>query len=151
LAGDRRSEVLAPNDQQIFLIDADDVVRDSLKVLLESHGLPVHEFRSAEEFLADMGAPGSGCLVLSYNRAIANGLELAATLRRRGVATPVIFIVGGGNATTKAAALAAGAFAYIERPVEETALIRAVTAALARKGGGRAATADPATLAPARA
>jgi FixJ family two-component response regulator len=44
---------------------------------------------------------------------------------------------------TRAAALAAGAFAYIERPVEETALIRAVSAALARKNG-RAAPADQA-------
>jgi FixJ family two-component response regulator len=84
--------------------------------------------------------PNAGCLVLGYNRAIAEGLEIVATLRRRGVTMPVIFSVGGGNAVTKAAALAAGAYAYIERPVEETALIRVVGAALARKGA-RIATA----------
>ena len=127
--------MLAPNDQQIFLIDEDDIVRDSLKVLLESHGKQVRDYRSAAEFMAEAGTPRAGCLVLGYNRAIADGLELIATLRRRGVTMPVIFIVGGGNAITRAAALAAGAFAYIERPVEETALIRAVSAALARKGG----------------
>jgi two-component system, LuxR family, response regulator FixJ len=127
--------VLAPNDQQIFLIDEDDIVRDSLKVLLESHGKQVRDYRSAAEFMAETGSPRAGCLVLGYNRTIANGLELIATLRRRGATMPVIFIVGGGDATTRAAALAAGAFAYIERPVEETALIRAVSAALARKGG----------------
>ena len=59
---------------------------------------------------------------------------------------PVIFIVGGGDAMTRAAALAAGAFAYIERPVEESSLIRAVSAAFARKGG-RAAQIDPAIAA----
>ncbi|NJM92046.1 MAG: hypothetical protein HC861_04855 [Rhodospirillaceae bacterium] len=47
--------------------------------------------------------------------------------------------------TTRTAALAAGAFAYIERPVEETALIRAVSAALARKGRGVAADTTIAT------
>ena len=135
--------MLAPNDQQIFLIDEDDIVRDSLKVLLESHGMPVQDFRNAAEFTAGTGAPRAGCLVLGYNRAIADGLELIATLRRRGITMPVIFIVGGGNAMTRAAALAAGAFAYIERPVEETALIRAVSAALARKGG-RVASSAPA-------
>lgn len=141
--------MLAPNDQQIFLIDADDVVRDSLKVLLESHGLPVHDFRNAEEFLTDIGVAGGGCLVLSYNRAIVEGLEIVATLRRRGTTMPVIFIVGGGDATRRAMALAAGAFAYIERPVEEAALIRAVSSALAHKGG-RAPAADSATLAAVR-
>ena len=136
--------MLAPNDQQIFLIDEDDIVRDSLKVLLESHGMQARDYRNAAEFMAETGPARLGCLVLGYNRAIANGLELIATLRRRGVTMPVIFIVGGGDATTRAAALAAGAFAYIERPVEETALIRAVSAALVRRG---ARTADPAIAA----
>ena len=135
--------MLAPNDQQIFLIDGDDVVRDSLKVLLESHGMPVRDFRNAAEYMTEGRVPRAGCLVLGYNRAIADGLELVATLWRRGATMPVIFIVGGGDATTRAAALAAGAFAYIERPVEETALLRAVTAALARKNG-RTASADQA-------
>jgi two-component system response regulator FixJ len=135
--------VLAPNDQQIFLIDEDDVVRDSLKILLESHGMPVQDFRNAAEFMADTGTPRTGCLVLGYNRAIADGLELVATLWRRGITMPVIFIVGGGDAMTRAAALAAGAFAYIERPVQETALIRAVSTALARKNS-RPAPAGPA-------
>ena len=138
--------MLASNDPQIFLIDEDDIVRDSLKVLLESHGKQVRDYRSAADFTAETGSARPGCLVLGYNRAIASGLELIATLRRRGITMPVIFIVGGGNAMTRAAALAAGAFAYIERPVEETALIPAVSAALARKGG-RAAPADPATAA----
>jgi two-component system, LuxR family, response regulator FixJ len=136
-------QVPAPNDQQIFLIDEDDVVRDSLKVLLESHGMPVRDFRKAGDFLPEIGTARSGCLVLGYNRAMAAGLELVATLWRRGVTMPVIFIVGGGDAMTRASTLAAGAFAYIERPVEETALIRAVSAALSRKSG-RGAWADSA-------
>ena len=135
----------ATNDQQIFLIDEDDVVRDSLKVLLESHGMMVRDFRSAAEFMAEAGSARPGCLVLGYNRAIAKGLDLIAALWRDGITMPVIFIVGGGDALTKAAALAAGAFAYIERPVEETALIRAVSAALARKNGRPAS--DPAIAA----
>jgi two-component system response regulator FixJ len=138
--------VLAPNDQQIFLIDEDDVVRDSLKVLLESHGMPVRDFRNAAEFMSEAGSARAGCLVLGYNRVIASGLELVAALWQRGITMPVIFIVGGGDATTRTAALAAGAFAYIERPVEETALIRAVSAALVRKGG-RSAAVDTATTA----
>jgi two-component system, LuxR family, response regulator FixJ len=127
--------VLQAADQQIFLIDEDDVVRDSLKVLLESYGIQVRDFRNAAEFLAKPGIARGGCLVLGHNRQISDGLAVMAALRRRSAALPVIFIVGGGDAATKAAATAAGAFAYLERPIEEAALIRSVMAALARKSG----------------
>lgn len=118
-------------DPQIFLIDEDEVVRDSLKILLESHGLRVQDYRSGADFLAEIKAVRDGCVVLGFNRLIGSGLELVSTLRRRGIGLPVIFTVGGGDASTKAAALASGASAYLERPVEEAALIRAVKAALA--------------------
>jgi two-component system, LuxR family, response regulator FixJ len=143
-------------DQQIFLIDEDDIVRDSLKVLLESHGIQVRDFRHTAEFLAQPGISRGGCLVLGHNRLIVDGLKLMEALRRRSSMLPVIFIVGGGDAATKATAIAAGAFAYLERPIEEIALIRAIKAALARKDGrtaplaGVAASDQPIGLAPAR-
>jgi two-component system response regulator FixJ len=127
--------VLQPADQQIFLIDEDDIVRDSLKVLLESHGVQVRDFRDAAEFLASPGIARGGCLVLGHNRQISDGLAVMTALRRRSVVLPAIFIVGGGDAATKSSATAAGAFAYLERPIEEAALIRAVKAALVRKSG----------------
>lgn len=122
------------DDQQIFLIDEDEIVRDSLKVLLESHGAQVRDFRTPADFLARGKPPRGGCLVLGFNRLIVDGLELVAILRRRGITLPVVFIVGGGDALTRAAALAAGAFAYLERPIEEAALIRAIRAALRLHG-----------------
>lgn len=135
---------MPPAEQQIVLIDADDIVRDSLKVLLESHGMRVRDFRAAGEFLAAGSAPGDGCLVLGFNRNTVEGLDLVATLRHRGIRLPVIFVVGGGNASVKAAVLAAGACAYLDRPVEEAALIRTVRSVMAlqacRNGGKPAAT-----------
>lgn len=118
------------SEQQIILVDEDEVVRDSMKVLLESYGIVVQDFRSPADFLA-AGANAQGdCLVLGFNRLIVDGLELVATLRRRGFKLPVIFLVGGGNAAIRDAALAAGATAYLERPIEEMVLIRAIKAAL---------------------
>ena len=135
----------AADQQIIYLIDEDEVVRDSLKVLLESHGMQVREFASPGAFLASCRTARDGCLLLGFNRLILDGLELVATLRRIGNTLPVVFIVGGGDAAAKAAVLAAGASAYIERPVEETALIRAVRAALVRQRSRRQ---DPSVTAP---
>ncbi|HEX6117838.1 MAG TPA: response regulator [Dongiaceae bacterium] len=113
------------------MIDENDVVRDSLKVLLESHGFQVRDFRSASEYLAAVKAPVAGCLILGFNRDTIEGIELVATLRRRGIALPAIFVVGGGNASAKAAVLAAGDCAYLDRPVEEAALFRTVRSVMA--------------------
>jgi FixJ family two-component response regulator len=122
-------------DPLILLIDEDDVVRDSLKVLIESHGMRVQDFRSAAEFLGGADPERGACLVLGFNRLIRDGLELVSALRRRGARLPVIFTVGGGDAAKKSAVLAAGASAYLERPVEESALIRAIKSALTRQSG----------------
>lgn len=118
------------NDSAIYLVDEDDIVRDSLKVLIESHGMPVRDFRSAAEFLKQGEFARGDCLVLGFNRVILEGLDLLAVLRRHGVTMPVIFIVGGSNAVARTAALSAGATAYLERPVKEAALICAIKAAL---------------------
>lgn len=34
----------------IYVIDDDEAVRDSLKLLLESHGMAVEDYQSSEEF-----------------------------------------------------------------------------------------------------
>ena len=119
------------DDQRILLIDQDEIVRDSLKVLMESHGIQVQEFRTPAEFLKHDDFTG-GCIVLGFNRHIADGLDLVDTLRKRGVGLPVIFIVGGGNALTRARALALGAAAYLDRPIEENILIRTIKDVLAK-------------------
>jgi two-component system response regulator FixJ len=121
------------SDQPIYLIDDDEIVRDSLKVLIESYGMPVAAFRSTTDFLSSSDPAAGGCLVLGFNRFIMDGLDLVRSLRRRGSALPVIFIVGGGNAITKAAVLALDGTAYLERPVEECSLLRAIELALGRR------------------
>ena len=49
----------------VQLVDDDDAVRDSLKTLLESHGLKVRDYKSAAEFLSSavagvQGMPAAG-------------------------------------------------------------------------------------------
>lgn len=126
-----------PNHPLIVLVDEDDVVRDSLKLLLESHDLPVRDFRHAHDFLAGE-TDSAACVVIGLNRAIDDGLELLAALGRRGLDLPVIFVVGNCGATQKLAALRAGACAYLERPAGEAALVQTIKAAMAGRGAGAA-------------
>jgi len=120
------------DSQPILIIDQDEVVRDSLKALLESHGFAVRSFRNADEFLGVAELPKGSCLILGFNRHIVEGLNLLRALRKRSADLPVIFIVGVGSNATKAAISAAGAFAYLERPIAESALVQTIRSAAAQ-------------------
>jgi FixJ family two-component response regulator len=120
-------------EARIFIFDRDDDVRDSLKVLLESNGLVIEAFADRMEFLTAATSRPADCLILGFNRLIVEGLEILAALQRSQVRSPAIFVVGGGNALSRASALGAGADAYLERPIEESTLIRALVDALPKK------------------
>jgi FixJ family two-component response regulator len=116
--------------QPIYLIERDEVVRDSLKVLLESNSLEVADFGSITQVPPDDSFREAGCLVLGFHRDIAEGLALTGALQESGRALPVIFIVGRHDAAAKVAARRAGAFAYLERPLKESTLIFTIKSAL---------------------
>jgi len=120
-------------EPRIYLFDRDEDVRDSLKMLLESNRMAVKAFgRPTDLLTAAEDCPGD-CLIIGFNRRIAEGIDLLALLRKRQVGTPIIFIDGGGDVLTKDAALGAGADVYLERPVGEARLIRTIMDVLARK------------------
>lgn len=115
----------------IRIVDDDDAVRDSLEILLESHGMAVRAYASASDFLAGIDHGESGCLVLDLHLPIVGGLDLLHILRERKLALPVIFITGGSDKKMKARAIDAGAVAFLEKPVSEEPLLAAIRYALA--------------------
>lgn len=118
-------------DTTIFLVDDDAAVRDSLKLLLETHGLAVREFASAKELLQG-GMPGpTDCLVCDIHMPAMSGLDLVETLARRGTTAPTILITGRGDGMLHRRARAAGAFLVLEKPFDGGVLIEAIDRAVA--------------------
>jgi two-component system response regulator FixJ len=99
----------------IFILDDDDGVRDSLRLLLECEGFEVREFASAREFL-DAGRCDGDCLILDLHRPQMSGSELLEAMRRRGDMLPVILITGRLDGMVQERARAAGALAVVEKP-----------------------------------
>lgn len=114
----------------VHLVDDDDAVRDSLKILLESHRLEVCDYKSAADFLGGAGAGVTGCLSLDLHLPVLSGLDLIKILRQRKVRLPVIFITGRSDKEIKEQAIAAGAVAFLDKPVREEPLLAAIYAAL---------------------
>lgn len=126
----------------IYVVDDDDAVRDSLKILLESYQLSVRDFGSVPEFLDGLQPVDNSCLVLDLHLPAMGGFDVMNTLARRRVPLPVIVITGRSDVQTRARALAAGAVAFLEKPVDDQVLMNAINDALRRN---RAAPAGPLT------
>ena len=76
----------------ILILDGDDGVRDSLRLLLECAGFEALEFASCREFL-DVDRSGDGdCLILDLHMPEMSGIELLEEMRRRGKTLPAILI-----------------------------------------------------------
>lgn len=117
----------------IVVVDDDEVVRDSLKVLLELRKYQVYEFGSAAAFLSDRAgaaATAAGCLVLDIHMPDMTGIELLRQLRSKGDRTPAILITGRRDAATQSQAQSLGAIALLDKPISHPALFSAIEQAL---------------------
>lgn len=121
----------------IHIVDDDAAVRDSLSLLLELKGIAARSYASAEAFLeAYDGQPG--CVVVDLRMPGMSGLALQAELKRRGIALPLVMVTAYGDVPTARAALKAGAYDFVEKPIEEDRLVATLQAALALAQAERA-------------
>src|SRR5687768_17468628 len=93
----------------VAVVDDDESVRESLPDLLRASGYAARAFASAEELLDSGDLVRFGCLVLDIAMPGMSGPELQQELRRRGRATPVVFITATGDDSVRPRLLAQGA------------------------------------------
>ena len=116
----------------VFVVDDDDAVRTSLRLLLKSVGLPVETHSSAQEFLDGHDADRPGCLVLDIRMPGMSGLELQDHLNRVHSMIPIVFITGHGDVPMAVEAMQHGAVDFIQKPFRDQDLIDRINQALER-------------------
>ena len=116
----------------VHIVDDDDRIRKSLRLLIESVGLPVKAYGSAEAFLDTYEASAFGCLLLDVRMPGMSGIELQETLAARGISLPVLMITGYADVPTAVRALKNGALDFIEKPFNRQELLEKVHLAIAR-------------------
>jgi two-component system, LuxR family, response regulator FixJ len=124
--------------QTVYVVDDDDAVRDSLRLLLKSAGIPCEAFGSAQEFLGGYDPAQPGCLVLDVRMPGMSGLEMQTELNLRGATIPVIFITGHGDIPMAVEAMQHGAFDFLQKPFRDQELLDRVQRALTRDTENRA-------------
>jgi two-component system response regulator FixJ len=110
----------------VIIVDDDAALRDSLRWLFESVRLGVLAFESAQAFLAASPIPRVGCILLDVRMPGASGLELQAKLAELRLDLPVIMMTGHADVRMAVRALKAGAFDFVEKPINDQDLIETV-------------------------
>lgn len=133
-------------DAIVFVVDDEASVRYTLKSLIESTGLCVQTFGSAEEFLESKVPDSPSCLVLDVRLPGLHGLDLQRELAERGTPIPVVFVTAYGDIEMSVQAMKAGAVEFLTKPFRSRDLLDAVRRAIERDRTARAERAEMSEL-----
>ena len=126
----------------VFVIDDDRSMRESLKDLVQSVGLRVEAFASAQEFLRARRDELPACLVLDVRLKGLSGLDLQKQMAESDMEIPIIFMTGHGDIPMSVQAIKAGAVEFLTKPFRDQDLLDAVHIGLARDRQARQARAN---------
>jgi FixJ family two-component response regulator len=130
----------------VFVVDDDPTLRRVIKRLLESVGLRVELFGSAEEFRRSERPNAASCLVLDIRLPGISGLDFQRELAETKVQIPIIFITAHGDIAMAVRAMKSGAVEFLTKPFRHQDLLDAIQQALGRDRTRRAREAEIAAL-----
>jgi two-component system response regulator FixJ len=116
----------------VYVIDDDEAMRDSLEFLLSSADFNVRLFESGHHFLDVLSGIDFGCVVSDVRMPGIDGIELLKRLKAGRGALPVVIMTGHGDVPLAVEAMKLGAVDFLEKPFEDDRLIGMIEMALKR-------------------
>lgn len=114
----------------VCIVDDDEAIRESLRLLLYAAGLNCCTYESADAFLEDPPPPTFDCMLLDIRMPGVDGLELFRILQKRHVPYPVIFITGHGDIPLAVSAIKQGAYDFLTKPFRDGELLAKIGSAV---------------------
>lgn len=112
---------------KVYVVDDEPSVRTAYARLLRSAGMEPMVFASVEDLLASTLATERACVVSDVRMPGGNALELPALLARSGRKLPVIYTTAHDTDDVREMAQRAGAAAFFRKPIDDQALLDAIT------------------------
>lgn len=121
------SDVGKPN---IYVIDDDEAVLQSLLALVESRGYTATGFTSGKKFLESFDPTAHGCVITDWRMPELSGMDLLSALKSRGMPLPVIVLTAFADVPMAVGAMRTGAVTVLQKPCSEVDLFAAIDQAL---------------------
>ena len=125
-----------PRRGNVYVIDDDQAMRDSLEFLLGSADFEVTLYESALTFLDALPRLAFGCIVSDVRMPGIDGMDLLKRLKRDRATLPVVIMTGHGDVPLAVEAMKLGAIDFIEKPFEDDRLIGMIETALKQASEG---------------
>jgi two-component system response regulator FixJ len=119
----------------VYVIDDDPAMRNSLDFLLSAAGFNVTLFDSALAFLKGLPDLTLGCVVSDVRMPGIDGIDLLRQLKQGPKTLPIIIMTGHGDVPLAVEAMKLGAIDFLEKPFEDERLVVMIDAALGQAAG----------------
>ena len=129
------AEVFRVTKNLISVVDDDESIRNSTRLLIESFGLRAAVFESAESYLDSEQLQDTACLLVEIRMPGMNGLELQSRLAAAGCNIPIVFITVFDDKESRGRAMQADAAAFLEKPFSDEQLLQSIRSALQDESG----------------
>lgn len=121
----------------VAVVDDEKPVRTALRRLLRAAGMEAEAFASGAEFFEGIESRRPECVVLDLHLPGMDGEQILERIRRMAEPVPVIIVTAHDTEVARARCLAAGAAAYLCKPLDDRLLLNAISAAIGKAAGGR--------------
>src|SRR5213594_1015228 len=129
----RRAARCWPMKEKVLVIDDEEAIRKSLRMVLEYEGYEFLEAASGREGTEAVRRETPDAVLLDIKMPGMDGLEALAAIRARDAHTPILMISGHGDIPTAVEAIHKGAYDLLEKPLESERVLTALRNAIERK------------------
>ncbi|MGO9896875.1 MAG: sigma-54-dependent transcriptional regulator [Bryobacteraceae bacterium] len=118
--------------KRLLIVDDEENIGRSLRLILEREGYAVNICRSVADFNRHPDGGRADAYLFDMKLPDGNGIDLLRTVRQNAAASPVIMISGHGTIADAVEATRAGAFDFLEKPLSRDRVLVAIKNALDR-------------------
>ena len=112
---------------QVYIVDDEPTICTAYARLMRSARMRARTFASVRDFLRSEISAERACVICDVQMPGIGGLELPGLLAEAGQKIPVIFVTAHDTPETRELARQSGAAGYFRKPVDDQALLDAIT------------------------
>src|SRR5689334_14741404 len=116
---------------EIFVVDDDPAVRDTLSMVLSAGGYQVICFADGAALLAVARTRTPSCILLDVHIPGKSGLDILKELHGEDYPAPIFMISGQGDISMAVSAIKSGALDFIEKPFRGSEIVSRLNDAIA--------------------